>query len=152
MVRRMRPQPFPDALVAALCREVAVQFAEGGREAVRIAQREELAAGIADLDQVPEHLGPVVETRLEDAAAPMPRRNAPAEVRDDGDRFGVGTVCPHHDPVAVGMDAEDGMGISVGERDEPIDLLFDLVGASGASHRSVSEKRSRAGMRTQSGR
>ena len=152
MVRRMRAEPFPDALVPAFGGKMAVQLAEGGREAVRVAQREGLPARILRLDEVPEQLGAIVEARLEDAAAPVPRGNAAAEIGEDGDRLRVRAVGADHDSVPVGMDAEDRVGIAVRELDEPVDLLLDLVRGSGASHRSVSEKRSRAGMRTQSGR
>src|SRR5437763_16369203 len=70
MVRRMRAEPFPDALVPAFGGKMAGLLAEGGLEAVRVAQREGLPARILRLDEVPEQLGAIVEARLEDAAAP----------------------------------------------------------------------------------
>jgi hypothetical protein len=152
MVRRMRAEPLPDPLVTPFRGEMAVQLPEGGGEAVRVAQRERLPVRILHFDQVTEHLGAVVEAGLEHAMAPVAGWDAAAEIGDDRHLSRVGAVGADHDPIAIGMDAEHRMGIVVRELDEPIDLLLDLLCAGGASHRSPSEKRSRAGIRTQSGR
>ena len=146
----MRAEPLPQALVPAFGGEVAVQLSERRREAVRVAQGEDGAARVPHLDQVAEQVVPVVEPRLEDAAAPVDRGDAPAEVRQHGHLLRVGSERAHDDPVAVGMHPEDGMRVGVREIQQAPDLLVDLGERRGAPH--LASSRSVAGMLTQSGR
>ena len=150
VVRRVGSEALPEPLVPALGGEVAVELAQRRREAVRVAQREGRAARIADLDQIAEQVLAVVEPRLEDAAAPVHRRDASAEVRQNRHPLRVGPIRADDHAVAVGMDAEHRVRVGVIQIEQALDLLVDMRERSRAPHESSSS--SRAGIETQSGR
>src|SRR5438874_3331611 len=169
VVPGMRAEPLPDPLVASLGDEVRVQLAERGRKAVGVAQREAGAAAVIDLQQIAEYVLAPVQARLEDTALAVARGDLTAEVRQHRHSLRVGTISADHNPVAVRMDAQDGMRIGVPQLDELLDLPLDLrrigwalhgspPGAPGGRHSMVSpsrypsRNRSPAGIATQSGR
>src|SRR5437868_2679179 len=107
----MRSHALPDALVATLRDQVRIELAEGGEEAVRIAEREARAAAIIDLQQVAEDVLAAVQTGFEHACFPMAGRHFAPEVGQDGDALRVRTKRSDDDALAVGMDPEHRMRI-----------------------------------------
>ena len=147
----MRAEALPDPLVTAFGDEIRVELAKGGKETVRIAQREARPAAIIDLQQVTEDVLAPVQAGLEDPALPMAGGHFAAEVGQDGDTLRVRTERADDDSIAVGMDPEHGMRIGMPQLHEPLDLHVHLCQVRGSSHAS-SRSRSRAGIPTQSGR
>ncbi len=153
VVHRVRAHPLPELLVAALAREVEVEVSERREERVRVAHGERLPVRVGHLEQVLERLGAVVQARLEHAAVPVGHRQLAAEVRDHVDLHRVGPERADHQPVAVGVDPEQRVGIAVGEGSDLVQRLVDLRAVGGLSQRDASISiNAFIGICTQSGR
>ena len=87
----MRAQFFVETPVAALAEEVFVERVERGHEGVRVAHREDFAAGIEDAKEVREELRATFYQKLEEARGVRPLHLARAFALDDClDTLGVG--------------------------------------------------------------
>src|ERR1700682_2279391 len=106
---RMRSEALPDALVPALRNQVRIELAEGGREAVWVAERETRSAPVLHADEVTEHVFAPIQSRLEDASGARARGNLAAEVGYHRDALRVGPVHANDHAGAIRMDSEHGI-------------------------------------------
>ena len=136
----------PHELVAALADQVDVELAERRPEPVGVVDGEGGAPalsgriGVADLQLVAaggEELADLLpDPAAEHAGGVLPGHLDPPPVgQDDRHGLGAGPVAPHDGVVALGVDAEDVVGVAVLAGDEQLQL--DLQGVDGSGRRVV---------------